>query len=131
MARNTSFEILIDPGAVGTSFSSQFFSPTDLNGTALNGQTLDLDFVFADMKHLEPSFLANSPGAYQVHFTMFHNLRSDPGDPTSATGFLSDENGDPVTSIVSASATANASTLIVSMSFLPSIADGLPCSHVR
>jgi hypothetical protein len=38
--------ILIDPGPVGTTYGSQDFAFSELNGTIASGQTLSLDFLF-------------------------------------------------------------------------------------
>ena len=46
--------VQLDPGPPGSTFTSKFFIIThQLEGVIANGNTLDLDFEFTDMKHLE------------------------------------------------------------------------------
>ncbi len=90
--------IVFDPGTVGSSFQNQTISFTDLNGTNLNGQMLDVDFLFDDMKHLELKFNDFIPTnfSYSVQLTLFHNAEILDSLPLSVNGFLSDENGNSI-----------------------------------
>jgi hypothetical protein len=88
--------IMIDPGPVGTMFNDVTIPFSDLNGTPLDGSKLDLDFVFADMKHLEgPS---NFLFEFQVAVVLTTNgqLTQNEFPDFPAGGYLSDMNGDPI-----------------------------------
>ena len=76
--------ILVDPGPVGSSFTtpSQMFTVNDVNLESGN----QLDLVFSDMKHLQLF-----TGSYTV------GLFGDVFDPfLSYTAFLTDENGNEI-----------------------------------
>ncbi|MGB5771338.1 MAG: PEP-CTERM sorting domain-containing protein [Crocosphaera sp.] len=90
--------IIVDPGTVGSSFQDQIIPFNDLNDTNLNGQVLDVDFLFDDMKHLELNFNDFSPTEffYNVRLTLFHNAGTLDPLPPFPTGFLSDENGNSI-----------------------------------
>src|SRR5262249_46973452 len=54
----TAFAVLIDPGAVGDSFTFRSFDFSDLAGTGLHGQTLSFDLSFTDAKFLVSTAIA-------------------------------------------------------------------------
>jgi hypothetical protein len=81
--------ILINPGDPGDSFQSDTFPFTDLNGTALLGQTLDLDFVFTDNKFLTALF---DSGTYRITLTLIHTGDNDTA-PAGIAVNLSNQGG--------------------------------------
>ena len=82
--------ISIDPGPLGNVGPSILREFSDLNGTVLNGQDLELDFVFDLMKHVE---IPDSVTQFTAQINVFTDI---PTETSPATGFLSDENGDPI-----------------------------------
>jgi hypothetical protein len=113
--------IIIDPGQVGSTFTSLTIPFDDLNGMQLDGSpiVLDFDFVFADMKFLEVGFLPNTPvnGVY-VEVVLFLDAALEDENLSLPDGFLSDVNGDPLTVEVVSRTTASKSTP-------PTVAKGL------
>ena len=97
-SNSQAINIVVDPGTVESSFQNQTISFTDLNGTNLNGQMLDVDFLFDDMKHLELKFNDFIPTnfSYTVQLTLFHNAEIPDPLPQSLNGFLSDKNGNSI-----------------------------------
>ena len=85
--------IHIDPGNIGETFTDRSFAFTELDGQDLDGSAVALDFVFAP-KQLQVA----SPGGrfdFLVSFEIPSGLTSVPPSPTA---FLSDENGNSLTS---------------------------------
>ena len=89
--------IEIDPGEVGTSFDLLQVPFDDLNGTPLVGQSFDLDFVFADMKHLEVTVLPGWDIRTELQIrTEGTGASLGGGSISPAPNFFSDENGEPI-----------------------------------
>ncbi len=117
-------EILIDPGDVGSSFAIQNFPISDLNGTPLNGQSMSLDFVMDDMKHLELNIDPLDIFGYRVSLSL--ELDNTAPDPPVPTGFLSDENGVNIaTPDFVSSNFFTGPGIVYGLRFNPSTADGL------
>jgi hypothetical protein len=85
--------IPIDPGVLGDTFSDKTWAFNDLNTTPFDGSSVNLDFTFADMKHLEATasvFLAAELGLTHALLPSLGDFSPDP------SGFLSDELGNPI-----------------------------------
>ena len=89
--------ITVNPGLVGSTFENQSIPFNDLNNTNLNGQRIDVDFIFSDMKHLVPRFDINPPprNFYTIELVLSHN-GGFPAGPNLISGFLSDEKGNSI-----------------------------------
>ena len=77
----------IDPGNIGESFTNRSFAFTELDGQALDGSAVTLDFVFAP-EQLQVVSAGNF--SFAVSFQIPSLLTFVPPTPD---GFLSDENG--------------------------------------
>jgi len=94
-------EIPIDPGAVGTSFTEKTFNLDDnFLGMPFDGASLEIDFVFSDMKNLEIAFndITGTGYSCSANIIFYHDQNSFLGAPNTPTGYLSDEEGLPVAS---------------------------------
>ncbi len=80
--------IPINPGNVGDTFIEREVPFADLNGTALNGQELMLDFVFTDLKYLQV-------GGTQtvVEVILITDVAIAPNQSPAVDGYLSDIGG--------------------------------------
>jgi len=92
--------VAIDPGAVGSSFAFKSIPFTELDGTTAAGQTVDLDFVFSDMKHVELDFFADPAPNFATFAAISLILNFNTTDLPPFLGpidsYLSDELGNPV-----------------------------------
>lgn len=86
----SAIEITIDPGNVGDTYTERSFGFSELDGALFNGSSYVLDFVFADMKHLE----INKTSGFQAAIVLRHNQgQRGPIQSPGPSGFLSDEFG--------------------------------------
>ena len=87
--------IPVDPGPIGSKFFIKNIPFTEMDGQALDGSSVILDFVFTDMKQLEivDTFSPSNTGFFRVIFDT-NGLTTDPAPfPSNVDGFLSDEFG--------------------------------------
>jgi hypothetical protein len=80
--------ISIDPGNVGDTFTEREVAFGDLNGTALGGQQLLLDFVFTDLKYLQVEGTQTI-----VKVVLITDVLTATNLPPALDGYLSDIDG--------------------------------------
>lgn len=89
--------IVVDPGAVGSSFDRVEIVLDDFNGASLVGQAFDLDFVFSDMKRLHVSLPTDWRLRTELRIrTAGSGENLGGGSISPEPNFLIDEYGDPL-----------------------------------
>lgn len=83
--------------------TEQIVSLTDLNGTALNGQTIDIDIAFTDGKYVR--LLPATPAFYSLLVLL---VNAEPGGFTSGQGTFLDASLNPIVELPLGSATSTA-----------------------
>ncbi|TWU21847.1 PEP-CTERM sorting domain-containing protein [Bythopirellula polymerisocia] len=125
IASNASAAVIeIDPGPVGSSFNVLGDVPfTELNGQALDGSTITLDFVFSDQKLLVLDATTTDLLKAQVIFLTDTNPAEFPVQ-TGVSGFLSDINGQNILDATTGSSGTGLNTGLPTIAF-NNVADGL------
>ena len=95
VSNTTAVEIVVDPGAVGSTSGSIAMPFSTLNGQSLDGSNFVLDFVFPDMKYIE-AIMDGDPAFVEASAQLTTDGSASFGIGSIGGGFFSDENGDPV-----------------------------------
>ena len=92
--------INVDPGVVGSQPSEMVMLFSDFDGSTFDGSQLTLDLEFSKMKHVEVGI--QDLVTYRAELEFAHDGDFLAGDefPAFHTGFLSDENADPIISSI-------------------------------
>ena len=98
LAADCRSDIVIDPGPIGTVYTSKDFAFTDLNGTVASGQTISIDFTFPN--GVDAVYRYDNTGSRQL-YGWFAGLNFQGGTTVTTQPFVSgvvpiDANGDPV-----------------------------------
>src|SRR5262249_49124887 len=92
-SRSDTLHFSVDPANTGVVFRNgdiDLFS-SDLNGTAVTGQSLSFDLVFND--DLLARLFLTDPQAFGIGLTIYTNAGTFPGFAGPTTGFLLGPNG--------------------------------------
>lgn len=119
-ASETVAAIAVDPGTAGSSSDNLSIPFTDLNGTSLLGQHLDLEFVFSDGKYLEYTQGLDDP-QYQLSLRLWRAKSVDETtSPPLPTGYLTDGSGNPLDPLPDSPGVSRNSTLLTyGLTYLP------------
>ena len=118
----TTIEIDLGPPAVYTGTNAQVgpIAFSDLNGLAVNGSSVSLNFFFTNNEFV--TLFANTASLFDVSVTLLTNAGTFPGLVTNTSAYLVDQNGNaiPGFGIVGRSDSSSGST---SVGFFPLLAD--------
>jgi hypothetical protein len=121
-------DFVIDPGNVGDSFQSKTFDFDLLNGQPLNGDSVTLDVLFDNMKHLELDFNNSDPTSeyvYNAVLKLSHDLGVIPSGDLVNDGFLSDETGASIATATFPGGGGSLTDVFYTLGFTESSVDGL------
>jgi len=90
----TSIQIDLGPPAVYTNTNLGPISFSDLNGTAVNGSTLSLDFLFPSPEFVE--LFSSTSSSFEVSLALQTNAGTFPGFVTNASSYLLAQDGSAI-----------------------------------
>lgn len=112
----TTIEINLGPPAIYTNTQLGPISFSDLNGTAVNGSTLSLDFFFPSTEFVE--LFPNTTSSFEIGVNLHTNAGTFPGVVTNASADLVDQNGTAIPR-VSLIGRSDSSSGVTSFGFFP------------